>query len=87
MGMFRFPANKRAKEATLHEQMEKIKEELNEAVTAYMDSVEFGDEPLAGELWDVIYATEGALRKLDKTMVEEEFEATREKAKARGDIA
>lgn len=85
--MFRFPPNKRAKEATLHEKMKKINEEFNEATRAYMDHVEFGDEPLAGELWDVIYATEGALRKLDKNTVEEECEATRAKAKACGDIA
>lgn len=84
MGMYRFPANKRAKEATLGDQVKKLDEECREVTEAYMD---MEDDHLLDETWDVIYTAEGILRKFGKQQVEASFERVRDKSKARGDIA
>ena len=81
--LFRFPANKRAKDATLNEQVAKVREEAVEVYRACMD---WDDEAILIEAWDVIYAAEGVLRKYPKDMAERAFEAVKAKAKERGDI-
>lgn len=81
---YTFKANKRAKHATIHQQIEKVVEEAEEARSAYYDIEP--DFRVAEELLDCIWACEGALRKLPKKSVEDAFEIVLEKAKKRGDV-
>lgn len=79
-----FKANKRSKEATIYQQIDKVIEEANEARDALNDMEP--DNRVAEELLDTIWACEGALRKLSKRAVDDAFEIVKEKAVARGDV-
>lgn len=82
MGVYRFPANKRAEEATLPEQIKKLMEEVAEVSDAYLHK----DGTILEETWDVIYAAEGILRKFPTDEVERAKEYVRTKAVSRGDV-
>lgn len=58
---FRFPANRRAGELSLTQQADKLYEETCEVLAAV--SLREGDDRVIEELWDVVHAAEGALRK------------------------
>lgn len=58
---YRFPLNRRAKKLSLTNQVGYIEGELEEVKTAIL-RIE-GDSRVIEELWDVIQAAEGALRK------------------------
>ena len=58
---FRFPANNRARETDLHEQINYTCEECLEMYTA-SKNIE-GDGRVIEECWDTIHAAEGVLRK------------------------
>ena len=58
---FRFPANRRAGELSLARQVDKLYEETCEVLAAV--SLKEGDDRVIEELWDVVHAAEGALRK------------------------
>lgn len=62
--MYLFPENQRAAAQTLGAQLGKLAEETAEAVAAYDDGE--GSARVIEELWDVIQAAEGALRKFKK---------------------
>lgn len=81
---YRFPANKRAKENTLNDQVAKVREEGVEVYRACMD---WDEDAMLEEVMDVIYAAEGILRKYDKKKVEEAYEKVVQKARDRGDIS
>lgn len=81
---YRFPANKRAKESTLNDQVAKVREEAVEVYRAYMD---MDDEQMIHEVMDTIYAAEGILRKYRKEQVEYAYECVIAKARERGDIS
>lgn len=65
--VYRFPENQRAAAQTLGAQLGKVAEETREAVAAF-DGAE-GDDRIIEELWDVIQAAEGALRKFHPARV------------------
>lgn len=80
---YNFPANKRAKEATLTQQLAKLQEELAEI----FDANEELDEPgILEETLDLIYSCEGVLRKWPKRQVDAMYEEVTQKAIARHDI-
>lgn len=81
---YRFKPNKRAKEATIYQQMDKVVEEATEALSALHDME--SDDRVSEELLDCIWACEGALRKIRKHIVEEAERRVVEKAEARGDV-
>lgn len=81
---YRFRKNRRAAEATMHQQLEKVVEEAHEAVISYNDME--GDARIAEELLDCIWACEGALRKLSKRAVDDACWIVDEKARKRGDV-
>lgn len=81
---YMFKANKRSKEATIYQQIDKVVEEANEARDALNDMET--DYRIAEELLDTIWACEGALRKLPKAVVDEAFDIVNEKAVVRGDV-
>lgn len=66
-GLYRFPPNKRAEEADLGEQIDKIFEEAMEVAYAWVTNDY--EERIVEELWDVIQAAEGALRKFPYHLV------------------
>jgi hypothetical protein len=59
--LYRFPSNSRAEAMALEMQMGHVMEEVYEAIHAVM--VGETDEDILMELWDVIHAAQGALRK------------------------
>lgn len=65
--IYRFRPNRRAEAETLGAQLGKVAEETREAVAAF-DGAE-GDDRIIEELWDVIQAAEGALRKFHPARV------------------
>ena len=65
--LYRFPENQRAAAQTLGAQLGKLAEETAEAVAAYDERV--GSARIVEELWDVIQAAEGALRKFHPARV------------------
>lgn len=79
-----FKSNKRSKESTIYQQLDKVIEEANEARDALNDMEP--DNRVAEELLDTIWACEGALRKLPKKDVYDAYEIVKEKAVARGDV-
>ena len=81
--VYMFPENLRAKEATLDKQLRKVMEEAGEAWFAH-DKGE-GDDRIIEELWDVVQAAEGALRKFPKMGVLKGFAVVRLKGHRRGD--
>lgn len=85
MGFYQFKANKRAAEATLGQQVEKLVEEAEEVVEEYRREP-FGTDDLLVETWDVIFAAEGILRKFDKDQVQQARDRVVAKAKRRDDF-
>lgn len=81
--LYMFPENLRAKESTLDKQLRKVMEEAGEAWFAH-DKAE-GDERIIEELWDVVQAAEGALRKFPKRSVLKGFAVVKLKGHRRGD--
>lgn len=81
--MYRFEENKRATRASLDEQIDKLFEEVAEVRDAYRNG-----EPahrLVEELWDVIQAAEGCLRKFAHSAVLKGLIFVRKKSRERGD--
>lgn len=85
MGFYQFKANKRATEATLGQQVEKLVEEVEEVVEEFQREP-FGTDDLLVETWDVIFTAEGILRKFNKDQVQQARDRVVEKAKRRGDF-
>ena len=83
--LYRFPANSRAEALTLREQIDYVLDEAAEAAEAHAGFL--GDEQTIGELWDVIHAAEGALRKFDPKMVTDCYYLTMAKNNRRGDYS
>lgn len=81
--VYRFPANKRAEAATLAGQLRKLLEECFEVLEAYEDNE--GDVRIIEELWDVIQAAEGALRKFPLLAVLKGLAMVKIKSRQRGD--
>ena len=81
--IYRFPANQRAQAATLSGQLLKIMEEAREVLQAY-DEKE-GSARVIEELWDLIQAAEGALRKFPLSDVIKGFILVKLKSRKRGD--
>ena len=82
-GIYRFPANRRAEAATLAGQLRKLLEETREALEAYEGKE--GEERIIEELWDVIQAAEGALRKFPLLAVIKGLAMVKIKSRQRGD--
>ena len=80
---YRFPKNNRAAAQTLGAQLGKVAEETAEAVAAFNDGEK--DARIIEELWDVIQAAEGALRKFGPLAVMKGFAMVVLKGCARGD--
>lgn len=80
---YKFPANRRAKESTLDQQVAKVREEAVEMYREYMD---MNETAMLEEAMDTIYAVEGILRKYPKEQVAEAYEKVVRKARERGDI-
>lgn len=80
---YRFPKNKRAADAFIWAQLEKVVEEAEEAYLAhhYLE----GDARIIEETWDVIVAAEGVLRKFKLRDVLIGMARVRIKNKQRGD--
>lgn len=81
--MYRFPENQRAAAQTLGAQLGKLAEETAEAVAAYDDGE--GRMRVIEELWDVIQAAEGALRKFSMIYVLKGLALVKIKSHRRGD--
>lgn len=81
--MYRFEENKRAARASLDEQIYKLFEEVLEVMVAYRDGEP--DSRVIEELWDVIQAAEGCLRKFDDNAVSEGLRFVLAKSRERGD--
>ena len=81
--MYLFPENQRAAAHTLGAQLGKLAEETAEAVAAY-DERE-GSARIVEELWDVIQAAEGALRKFSFGIVLNGLASVTLKSYRRGD--
>lgn len=82
-GVYRFPANQRAAESTLANQLRKVNEEAAEASQAFL--MMEGQARIIEELWDVIQAAEGALRMFPLWHVEKGRAFVVEKSQLRGD--
>lgn len=80
--LYRFPANSRAEEETLLDQAYYALAEVHEAITAIHK--EEGSEAYIMELWDVIHAAEGALRKFKPQQVRDGYYLTVAKCNERG---
>lgn len=83
--IYRFPANRRAKQTGTLEQADYVKfeaQELDEAVDLSDNDCELH---IIEEAWDVIQAAEGVLRKYPDALVEYMHKAVIEKCRARGD--
>lgn len=80
---YRFPANRRAGKASLGAQVDKVYEETCEALAAV--SLKEGDDRVIEELWDVIHAAEGALRKFPIIKVVKGLARVKVKNRQRGD--
>ena len=81
--MNRFPDNQKAAAQSLGAQLGKVTEETREAVAAYDDGE--GSARVIEELWDVIQAAEGALRKFGPLAVLKGLVRVKLKCFARGD--
>ena len=81
--VYRFPENQRAAAETLGAQLGKLAEETAEAVAAYDDGE--GSARVIEEVWDVIQAAEGALRKFSPTLVVMGLVRVKMKSHRRGD--
>ena len=81
--LYRFPSNNRAEAETLGAQLGKLAEETAEAVAAYND----GECParIIEEVWDVIQAAEGVLRKFGPPAVTMGLAFVKAKSIERGD--
>lgn len=77
---YRFPPNKRAKLLTIDAQIQKITEEVLELLQA-KDSMNFIEEA-----WDIIWATESLLRKLNSEKVTVGYFDVLNKARMRDDV-
>ena len=82
--LYRFPENLKAKELRQGLQLEKIEEELQEAWDAWDAET---DERAIEELWDVIQACEGMLRKYPAEKVWAGRSLVISKCENRGDYA
>lgn len=80
-----FPQNKRAKENSLHQQLNKVLEEATEALTAYLDHE--GDDRVLEELIDTRHAIDGALEKFTKEQVTSAYTFVLVKNANRGDYS
>lgn len=81
--VYRFPENQRAAAQTLGAQLGKLAEETAEAVAAFDDGE--GNARIIEELWDVIQAAEGALRKFGPLAVLKGLVRVKLKSHRRGD--
>lgn len=81
--MYRFEENKRAARASFGDQLNKLSEELTEVYDAFIDGEP--DSRLIEELWDVIQAAEGCLRKFDENAVSKGLTFVHAKSFERGD--
>ena len=81
----KFPTNKRAKESTLHEQLNKVLEEATESLNAYLDGE--GDARICEELIDTYHAVEGALAKFPQSQVTNAYTYVLVKNSANGDYS
>ena len=82
---YRFPLNRRAKKLSLTNQVGYIEGELEEVKTAIL-RIE-GNSRVLEELWDVIQAAEGALRKVPLIDVVKGLARVKLKSAHRGDYA
>lgn len=80
--LYRFPSNSRAEAEALKEQIYSIMCEADEVFEADFDSE--GSERIIEELWDVIHAAEGALRKFKPQQVRDGYYLTLTKCNRRG---
>ena len=81
--LYRFPENKRAADARLDEQVQKLFEEFLEVVDAHANGEP--DSRVIEELWDVIQAVEGCFRKFDENDVLNGLRFVLRKSEERGD--
>jgi hypothetical protein len=81
--VYRFPENRRADAASMSDQLRKVREEACEAHCAYI--YEEGSGRIIEELWDVIQAAEGALRKFPLPEVVKGLALVKIKSRHRGD--
>lgn len=81
--MYRFEENKRAVRASFGDQLNKLSEELTEVCDAFIDGEP--DSRVIEELWDVIQAAEGCLRKFAYSAVLKGLIFVRKKSRERGD--
>ena len=81
--LYRFPENKRAARASFGDQLNKLSEELTEVCDAFIDGEP--DSRVIEELWDVIQAAEGMLRKFAYSAVLKGLVFVRKKSRERGD--
>ena len=79
--VYRFPANGRADDLELWEQLEYARGEAVEAIEAQGE----GPERTIEELWDTIQAAEGALRKFRSQQVLDGYYKVVAKCQCRGD--
>ena len=82
--LYRFPENLKAKENTYSNQLSKIEEECEEVAEAWVDD---GDGRVIEELWDLIQAAEGMLRKYPAEKVWAGRSLVISKCEDRGDYA
>lgn len=80
--VYRFPANSRAQELTIAEQVEYLCGEAVEVAEAGLDG---GAAHVIEELWDVIHTAEGALRKFGEQRVRDGYYLVMAKNMERGD--
>lgn len=80
---YRFPPNRRAERLKLLEQIEYIRQEVEEARQALL--LGEGDDRVIEELWDVVQTTEGGLRKFPRWRVMVGHARVKLKSLMRGD--
>lgn len=80
---YRFPPNKRAEDARLHEQILYMAGEADEAIQAIIKCE--GDDRVIEETLDVIQCAEGILRKFDFWRVLQGWAKVKIKCRQRGD--
>ena len=85
MKIYHFPSNRRAEDLDLEGQLLKISEECREVLDAYLNNE--GRARIIEELWDLIQAVEGALRKFLLSEVIRGFARVKLKSAHRGDYA
>ena len=83
--LYRFPANSRAKKASLTEQIDYAGGEVTEAADALV--YEGSNMRVIEELWDAIHAAEGALRKFKPQQVRDGYYLVMSKNNERGDYS